>query len=548
MAQHLLSSDLKAQLAALTPRITEDVELVASLDDREASANLELLLRDIASLSDRITYVRDDAAVPRAPGFQIRRKGTDIAVTFAGIPMGHEFSSLVLALLQVGGNPIKEEQALIEAIANLPGDYEFTTYMSLTCQNCPTVVQALNTMSVINPRITHTAVEGSLFQDEINAKNILSVPTIYLNGEEFGQGRTTIEEFVARLDAGAEDRMAESMNEAAPYDALVIGQGPAGASAAIYFARKGLRTAIAGERFGGQVNDTLAIENFISEKYTEGPTLAAHLEEHVKSYDIDVYPAVTATGLTPAAVETATVTATVTATETATATATETATETETAGLHTVHFGNGALRAKTVVIATGARWRLMNVPGESEYRNKGVTFCPHCDGPLFKGKKIAVIGGGNSGIEAAIDLAGLASELTVLEFLEAPRADEVLLTSLASHANARIITNAATTEVLGDGTQVTGLTYTDRVTGESHTLDTSGIFVQIGLLPNTEWLDGVLELNGKREIVTDGTGATAVPGIFAAGDCADTTFKQIVIAEGSGATAALSAWDRLIRL
>ena len=520
MAQHLLDDNLKAQLAALTPRITEAVELVASLDDRDASANLELLLQDIAGLSDNITYVRDDSAVERKPGFQIRRKGSDIAVTFAGIPTGHEFSSLVLALLQVGGNPIKEDDELIAAVANLPGDYEFTTYMSLTCQNCPTVVQALNTMSVINPRIKHTAVEGSLFQDEINEKNILSVPTIYLNGEEFGQGRTTIEQFVARLDTGAQTRMADKMNEAEPYDALVIGQGPAGAAAAIYFARKGMRTAIAGERFGGQVNDTLAIENFISETYTEGPKLAAHLEEHVKAYDIDIYPAVTATGLTPADGE---------------------------AGLHTVHFGDGALTAQTVVIATGARWRLMDVPGESEYRNKGVTFCPHCDGPLFKGKKIAVIGGGNSGIEAAIDLAGLASELTVLEFLDAPRADDVLLKSLATHSNARIITNAATTEVIGDGTNVTGLTYTDRTTGESHTLDMSGIFVQIGLLPNTEWLDGALELNGKREIVTDGNGATSIPGIYAAGDCADTAFKQIVIAEGSGATAALSAWDRLIR-
>ncbi|MDP9800974.1 alkyl hydroperoxide reductase subunit F [Arcanobacterium wilhelmae] len=521
MAKKLLDENLSASLAPLMPRITEKVELVASLDERPASADLELLLQDIAALSSNVEYVRDDSANERKPGFTIRRVGTDIAVSFAGIPMGHEFSSLVLALLQVGGNPIKEEPELIDAVAALEGDFEFVTYMSLTCQNCPTVVQALNTMSVINPRIRHTAVEGSLFQDEVNAKNILSVPTIYLNGEEFGQGRTTIEEFVARLDAGAADRAASKMNAAEPYDALVVGQGPAGAAAAIYFARKGLRTAITGERFGGQMNDTLAIENFISQTYTEGPKLSAQLEEHVKHYEIDVYPASTATSLTPASAE---------------------------GELHTVHFGEGALKARTVVVATGARWRLMGVPGEEEYRNKGVTFCPHCDGPLFKGKKVAVIGGGNSGIEAAIDVAVHASHVTVLEFADKCRADDVLMDSLAALPNADVITNAATTAVLGDGSQVTGLAYTDRASGEEKQLELSGIFVQIGLLPNTEWLGDAVELNAKHEIATDGKGATNVPGIYAAGDCSDTAFKQIVIASGSGATAALSAWDRLIRL
>lgn len=522
MAKRLLDDNLTQQLKALMPRITQDVELVASLDDRDCSADLDKLLNDIAALCDKVTYRRDDDALQRRPGFSINRTGTDISVNFAGIPMGHEFTSLVLALLQVGGNPIKEDADLIEQVAALDGDYDFTTYMSLTCQNCPTVVQALNTMSVINPRIRHTAVEGSLFQDEINAKNVLAVPTIYLNGELFGQGRTTIEQFLARLDPGASAREAAKLNEQDPYDILVVGQGPAGVSAAIYTARKGVRTALVGQRFGGQVLDTMAIENFISVPRTEGPAFGAALEAHARDYDIQIVKAQTATELIPAS---------------------------KPGKLHTVKFGSHAqLQAKEVVIATGAAWRLMGVPGEQEYRNKGVTFCPHCDGPLFKGKDIAVVGGGNSGIEAAIDLAGLAKSVTVLEFMAACKADEVLMNKLGSLNNVKIITNAATTEVLGDGTQVTGLTYTDRTSNQLHTLNLAGVFVQIGLVPNTDWLKGgPIELNQRGQIVVDGHGATSVEGVYAAGDCTNNPFQQIVVAQGSGATAGLSAWEHLIR-
>ena len=522
MAKRLLDDNLSAQLGSLMPRVTFDVELVASLDDRDASADLEQLLQDIAALSPKITYVRDDAASSRKPAFQIRRVGTDVGVTFAGIPMGHEFSSLVLALLQVGGNPIKEEAELIEQVKGLEGDYEFTTFMSLSCQNCPTVVQALNTMSVINPRIKHTVVEGSLFPDEIDAKGILAVPNVFLNGEPYVQGRTTIEEFVAKLDAeGAASRTASKLDSAEPYEILVVGQGPAGCSAAIYTARKGLKTALVGERFGGQVLDTMAIENFISMPYTEGPKLAAAFEQHVGKYEIDVVKALSATKLIPADVE---------------------------GGLHTVEFGeSGRLQAREVIIATGAAWRLMNVPGEQEYRNAGVTFCPHCDGPLFKGRPVAVVGGGNSGIEAAIDLAGLASHVTVLEFMPECKADDVLLDKLATLPNVTVITNAQTTEVLGDGKKVIGLAYTDRASGEPKTLDLAGVFVQIGLVPETAWLDGVVEIARNREVVTDPRGATSVPGVWAAGDCSSTPYKQIVVAEGSGANAGLAAWDHMIR-
>ncbi|HIW96077.1 MAG TPA: alkyl hydroperoxide reductase subunit F [Candidatus Corynebacterium gallistercoris] len=522
MAKQLLDDNLTKQLGGLMPRMTEQVELIYSLDDRDASADLEKLLEDIATLSDKITTRRDDAAHDRAPSFTIARDGNlETAVTFAGIPMGHEFSSLVLGLLQVGGNPIKEEQELIEQVQALAGDgqkLEFTTYMSLSCQNCPTVVQSLNTMAVLNPNITHTAVEGSLFQDEVNEQGIQAVPTVHLNGQEFASGRMTIEDFVRKLDSGAAAREAAKLNEKPVYDVLVIGQGPAGAAASIYVARKGLNVGLVGERFGGQVLDTMAIENFISQKYTEGPKLAAALEEHVGDYPIDVIKAQSATGFTPAA---------------------------NPGEPHEVHFGSDAtLRALQIVIATGANWRLMNVPGESEYRNKGVTFCPHCDGPLFKGKPIAVIGGGNSGVEAAIDLAGIVDHVTVLEFNDQCRADDVLMNKLNSLSNVDVITNAATTEVTGDGKSVTGLTYTDRTTDESKTLELNGVFVQIGLVPNTKWLaESGLEMNRMGEILINERGATNIPGVFAAGDCTAIPFKQIVVAEGAGANAGLGAWE-----
>lgn len=522
MAKRLLDDNLTSQLQQLMPRITHDVELISSLDDRDASADLQKLLEDIAALSDKVTVRRDDDAHERRPSFTISRKGTDTAVSFAGIPMGHEFTSLVLALLQVGGNPIKEEQELIDQVAALEGDLEFTTYMSLSCQNCPTVVQALNTMAAINPRIRHTAVEGSLFQDEVEEKGILSVPTIYLNGEHFGQGRTTIEEFVSRLDTGAEAKAAAKLNEKEPYEVLVVGQGPAGAAASIYVARKGITTGLVGERFGGQVLDTMSIENFISVPYTEGPKFAAALEEHVGGYEIDVIKAQSATELVPAQEE---------------------------GGLHTVKFGEeAALQAREIVLATGAQWRLMGVPGETEYRNKGVSFCPHCDGPLFKGQDIAVIGGGNSGIEAAIDLAGVTRHVTVLEFMDQCRADDVLMAKLRSLDNVDVITSAATTEVVGDGKQVTGLAYQDRTTEQTHVLEVSGLFVQIGLVPNTAWLRGSgLELTERGEIRVDDHGATNIPGVYGAGDCTAIPFKQIVVAQGAGANAGLSAWEHLIR-
>ena len=516
----MLDAATTAQLTTLLEKVVQPIELVASLDDSPPSAELAALLTETAACSDMVTFRRaDDDA--RRPSFRIQRTGTETGVTFAAVPMGHEFSSYVLALLQVGGHPVKVSDELAGTIAALDGEYRFEAYVSLSCQNCPDVVQALNSMSVINPRVRVTTIDGALFTGEVEARTVLAVPTVFLNGEPFETGRMSIEQIVAKLDTGSQNRDAERMTARDPFDVLVLGGGPAGAAAAVYAARKGIRTGLAAERLGGQVLDTMAIENFISVPHTEGPTLAAGLEQHVRAYDVDVMTMQQAVALAPA---------------------------TEPGGLAEVRFANGAtLRARTVVLSTGARWRLMNVPGEQEYRNAGVTFCPHCDGPLFAGKRVAVIGGGNSGVEAAIDLAGIVGHVTLLEFDDHLRADEVLQRTLHSLPNVDVVLSAETSEVLGDGARVTGLRYVDRTDAAAHQLDLEGIFVQIGLLPNTEWLRGAVDVNARGEIVVDAAGRTSAPGVFAAGDCTTSPFKQIVIALGSGATASLSAFDHLIR-
>jgi alkyl hydroperoxide reductase subunit F len=515
----MLDTNLKTQLKAYLEKVTQPFEIVASLDDGEKSREMLSLLQDIAGLSDKIT-LKTDGDDARKPSFSLNRIGGNISLRFAGIPMGHEFTSLVLALLQVGGHPSKTAPEVIEQIKALEGDYRFETYFSLSCQNCPDVVQALNLMAVLNPNIQHVAIDGALFQDEVEARQILSVPSIYLNGELFTQGRMSEEEILAKLDTGSSARDAEKLKAKDAYDVLVVGGGPAGAAAAIYAARKGIRTGVAAERFGGQVLDTMAIENFISVKETEGPKLARALEEHVREYDVDIMNLQRASQLIPAGAD----------------------------GLHRVQFENGGeLKAKTLILATGARWREMNVPGEQEYRGRGVAYCPHCDGPLFKGKRVAVIGGGNSGVEAAIDLAGIVAHVTLLEFGEELRADAVLQRKLFSLPNVRVLKMAQTTEVKGDGQKVTGLVYKDRSSEEVHNVELEGIFVQIGLLPNSEWLKGTLELSRFGEIIVDAKGQTSLPGVFAAGDVTTVPYKQIVIAVGEGAKASLSAFDHLIR-
>ena len=516
----MLDTNLKTQLKTYLEKVTQPFEIVASLGDGEKSQEMLDLLEEITSLSDKIT-LRTDGDDVRRPSFALNRIGGNISLRFAGIPMGHEFTSLVLALLQVGGHPSKTAPEIIEQIRNLDGEYRFETYFSLSCQNCPDVVQALNLMAVLNPNIHHVAIDGALFQEEVTIRQVMSVPSIYLNGELFGQGRMGEEEILAKLDTGASARDAEKLSAKDAFDVLVVGGGPAGAAAAIYAARKGIRTGVAAERFGGQVLDTMAIENFISVNETEGPKLARALENHVREYDVDIMNLQRAAQLIPASAA---------------------------GGLHEIKLENGAsLKAKTLILATGARWREMNVPGEQEYRGRGVAYCPHCDGPLFKGKRVAVIGGGNSGVEAAIDLAGIVAQVTLLEFDSQLRADAVLQKKLNSLSNVTVITSALTSEVHGDGQKVTGLTYKDRNSSEFHQLELAGIFVQIGLLPNSDWLKGTVELTSRGEIIVDARGETSLPGIFAAGDVTTVPYKQIVIAVGEGAKASLSAFDHLIR-
>lgn len=487
-----------------------DILLKVSAGDDNVSKDMLALVDELATMSSKITV--EKVELERTPSFSVNRPGEDTGVVFAGIPLGHEFTSLVLALLQVSGRAPKVEQKLIDQIKNIQGEYHFESYISLSCHNCPDVVQALNVMSVLNSGITHTMIDGAAFKEEVESKDIMAVPTVYLNGESFGSGRMTLEEILAKMGNGPD---ASELSDKDPYDVLVVGGGPAGASAAIYAARKGIRTGIVAERFGGQVMDTMGIENFISVKKTEGPKLVASLEEHVKEYDIDVMNLQRAKRL-------------------------------EKKELIEVELENGAiLKSKSVIVSTGARWRNVGVPGEAEFKNKGVAYCPHCDGPLFTGKDVAVIGGGNSGIEAAIDLAGIVKHVTVLEFMPELKADAVLQERLNSLPNVTVLKNVQTKEITGTD-KVNGISYIDRETEEVHHVELQGVFVQIGLVPNTDWLGETVE-RVRGEIVTDKHGATNVPGVFAAGDCTNNPYKQIIISMGSGANAALGAFDYLIR-
>ncbi len=507
----VLDTEIKAQLGQYLQMLEGNIVLKVSAGDDKISTDMLELVNELASMSSKITV--EKAELTRTPSFSVNRVGEDTGVIFAGIPLGHEFTSLVLALLQVSGRAPKVDQSVIDQIKGISGEHHFETYVSLSCHNCPDVVQALNIMSVLNPNITHTMIDGAAFKEEVERKNVMSVPAVYLNAEFLGGGRMTLEEILAKIGTAPD---ASEFENKEPYDVLVVGGGPAGSSAAIYAARKGIRTGIVAERFGGQVLDTMSIENFISVKSTEGPKLVASLEEHVKEYGIDVMNLQRAKRI-------------------------------EKKDLFELELENGAvLKSKSVIVSTGARWRNVGVPGEQEFKNKGVAYCPHCDGPLFEGRDVAVIGGGNSGIEAAIDLAGIVKHVTVLEFMPELKADDVLQKRLYSLPNVTVLKNVQTKEITGTDS-VNGITYIDRETGEEGHVELQGVFVQIGLVPNTDWLEGIVERNRMGEIIVDKHGATTVPGLFAAGDCTDSAYNQIIISMGSGATAALGAFDYLIR-
>ncbi|WP_353206069.1 alkyl hydroperoxide reductase subunit F [Sphingorhabdus sp.] len=515
----MLDAATTAQLKNYLANLRTPVELVATLDDSPKSLEMRTLVETVAAQSDLLS-ARYDGHADRTPSFAIRRADGTAETHFAGLPLGHEFTSLVLALLHMGGHPPKEEAELLASVKSLEGDYRFETFFSLSCQNCPDVIQAINIMAALNPSVSHVAIDGAMFREEVETRKVMAVPAIYLNGELFGQGRMDLSQIMAKLDTGTVARAAEKIDAKEPFEVLIVGGGPAGAAAAIYTARKGIRTGVVAERFGGQVLDTMEIENFISVQHTEGPKLAAQLEQHVREYDVDIMNLQTAAELIPAGAD----------------------------GLHEIKLASGAsLKARTLILSTGARWRQMGVPGEEEYRNKGVAYCPHCDGPLYKGKRTAVIGGGNSGVEAAIDLAGIVAHVTLIEFDSQLRADAVLQKKLRSLTNVDIITSALSTEVIGDGEKVQTLVYTDRNTDVSHRIDLDGIFVQIGLVPNTEWLKGPLTLSPRGEIEVDAHNATNLPGVFAAGDVTTVPYKQIIVAMGEGTKAGLSAFDHIIR-
>ncbi|WP_305097073.1 alkyl hydroperoxide reductase subunit F [Croceibacterium aestuarii] len=518
----MLDATLTQQLKTYLANLREPIELVATLGQGKKSDDTRELLTEIAALHDMVS-ARFDGAGSRTPSFVIRRASDpDVAVEFAGLPMGHEFTSLVLALLWAGGHPPKVSDEVMAQIRDLEGTYAFEMYFSLSCHNCPDVVQALTLLALNNTGVTATLIEGGTFQDEVESRGVMAVPATFLNGEMWASGKMGVEEILAKLDSNAGARAAAKLAEKKPFDVLIVGGGPAGAAASIYAARKGFATGIAAERFGGQVLDTLGIENFISVPYTEGPKLVAQLEQHVAENAVDVMTLQTAEKLIPARMP---------------------------GGMHEVRFaGGGSLKARSVILATGARWRQLGVPGEDEYRNKGVAYCPHCDGPLYKGKRVAVIGGGNSGVEAAIDLANIVDHVTLVEFADALRADQVLQDKLHSLGNVDVLLSAETTEITGDGERVTGLVWRGRHSGQEHRVDLEGVFVQIGLVPNTEWLaDSGITLSRHGEIEIDGRAATNLPGVFAAGDVTTVPYKQIVIAMGEGSKAALSAFDYLIR-
>lgn len=507
----LLDANIKAQLNQLLALLEGDLTIQLSVGEDKTSTDMRELVTELATMSSRITV--EETTLARTPSFSINKVGSESGVVFAGLPLGHEFNSLVLALLQVSGRAPKVDEATAKRIQAITKPVHFETYVSLTCHNCPDVVQALNIMSVLNPNISHTMVEGGAYQEEVKEKDILAVPAVYADGEFFEGGRMSLEDILDKLGA-AQDSTGFDEKEA--YDVLVVGGGPAGAASAIYSARKGIRTGLVAERFGGQVNDTLSIENIIGTKATEGPAFVASLEAHVTEYPVDVMKNQRVVNVAKN-------------------------------DLVEVTLENGAvLKSKTVILSTGARYRQLGVPGEQQFKNKGVAYCPHCDGPLFKGKDVAVIGGGNSGVEAAIDLAGIVNHVTVIQRSAELKADSVLQTRLRSLPNVTVVTNALTEEITGDGT-VNGLTYKDAVTGEVHTIALDGVFIQIGLLPNTEFLQGTLALNERNEVIVDAHGATNLPGVFAAGDCTNAAYKQIVISMGSGATAALGAFDYMIR-
>jgi NADH-dependent peroxiredoxin subunit F len=510
-----LLEQLKGHFAGLDHSYS--FEVAPSTHDRQPE--LLELLNGLSSVSPKLS-VATSGAPAQSVRFSLSRDGAATGVSFRGVPGGHEFTSLVLAVLNADGKGRVPDSGIVARVQRLKGPAKLRTYVSLSCTNCPDVVQALNQISLLHPGIEHEMVDGSLAESEVTELGIQAVPSVYAGDHLLHVGKASFGELLEALEqhlGTAADAATSSEAVAKEYDVVVIGGGPAGCSAAIYSARKGLKTALVAQKFGGQVQDTLGIENLVSVKYTEGPKLAADLNQHVRSYAVDILEHRKVDKISDGP-------------------------EKE------VHLAGGeVLRTGQLILATGAKWRELGIPGEKEYIGKGVAFCPHCDGPFYKGRRVAVVGGGNSGVEAAIDLAGICSQVTLFEFMEELKADAVLVKNLRSLPNVRIVTHARTTEVVGNGTQVTALRYQERTTEKNEELELDGVFVQIGLVPNSGFVKGWVETTRFGEIVIDDRGRTNIKGVYAAGDVTTVPFKQIVIAMGEGAKAALTAFEDRIR-
>lgn len=507
----MLTQELKSQLSQYLQLLENPIVFSVSLDESDASKEVKEFLSEVVELSDKLSISEKEHDLK--PSFSLDRENGPSGVNFAGVPMGHEFESFVLALLQVGGRTPKIDEKLIDRIKKIDQDLSFETFISLTCHNCPDVVQALNIMSVLNPKISNTMIEGGAFQSLVEDRGVMAVPTVFLNGEEIFGGKKSIEEIVD-LVIGEDSR--ESLADKEVFDSLVIGGGPAAMMAAIYSVRKGIKTGILTDKVGGQVTETLEINNILSLESTEGPKFMAQAKNHVLSYPVDLMEGYRAVDI-----------------------------ERKDDLVEVVLDNGDILKTKSLVIATGAGWRLLGIPGETEFKNKGVAYCVHCDGPLFKDKTVAVIGGGNSGVESALDLAGIAKKIVLIQFENKLTADQVLQDRLSELDNVEVVLNANTKSLTGNG-KVEHITYVDRISGEETTLDVQGCFIQVGLVPNTKWLNGKLDMNPRGEIIIDNQGATSLEGVYAAGDCTDVAFKQIIIASGAGATASLGAYNYLL--
>ncbi len=515
----MLDQELIDELKNVFAKLTRELSFVVDESTHEKQSELLELLTEVASASPLISITRSGKS-SAFPAFGIARGGTLTGVRFEGIPGGHEFTSLVMALLHADEKGRRPDEGFLNRIRALQGPVELRTVISLSCENCPEVVQALNLMALTHADFKHTMVDGEFIQEEIERRRILGVPSVLAGEALLHSGKAGMAELLEKLEEKFGKTQQAVSSNLGHFDVVVLGMGTAGVSAAIYSARKGLKTAIVADKLGGQVLDTKGIENLISQTYTEGPKLAADLAAHLRSYDVALFEHRRVAGV-------------------------EKFGEAKERSRLKLESGE-ELTAEALIVATGAKWRQLNVPGEKDYLGKGVAYCPHCDGPFFKGKDVAVIGGGNSGVEAAIDLAGIVKSVTLIEFGETLRADAVLVEKLKSLPNAAILTSARTSEVLGDGEKLTALRYEDRTSGEVKELKLAGVFVQIGLVPNSGFLRDVVELTKSGEVVIDAKGRTTSRGIFAAGDVTTVPFKQIVIAMGEGAKAALGAFEDVI--